>query len=150
MSKDVGKSPPTADPTVDCLVPCSSIRLDLLIDSPLSCRHLEVLESISVAAVGNNLLSRAKELDDSAPSNLQVRVASSQKGYVGPYNPTHLNGNSDLVPSSRPVQFVGEPLRAEQRWLSDGEVCAVKSDLAVVSIVVHKPIIEADLQRRKN
>jgi hypothetical protein len=31
VSKDVGKSPPMADPAVDCLMPCSNIRLHLVI-----------------------------------------------------------------------------------------------------------------------
>jgi hypothetical protein len=108
------------------------------------------LESVSVAAIGNNLLSRAEELDDSAPSDLQVGEAASRKRSVGPHDPARLNGDSNLIPNSRPVQFVGEPLRTERRRLSDGEVGAVESDLAAVLIVVHKPIAEADLERRKD
>jgi hypothetical protein len=104
-----------------------------------------VLESVSVAAVSHNLLSRAEELDDSAPSDLQVGVASSRKGSVGPHNPTCSNTDSDLVPKTRAIQFVGEPLWTEWRRLSDGEVRAIESDLAAVSIVLYKTIIEADL-----
>jgi hypothetical protein len=104
-----------------------------------------VLESISVTAVSDDLLSRTKELDDLAPSDLQVGVASSREGSVGPHDPTGLNGDSNLIPKSWSVQFVGEPLRTERRWLSDGEVGAVESDLAAVSIVLFETIIEADL-----
>jgi hypothetical protein len=103
------------------------------------------LESVSVAAIGNNLLSRAEELDDSAPSDLQVGEASSRKGAVGPHNPTCLNTDSDFIPNTWAIQFVGEPLWTERRRLSDGEVGAVESDLAAVSIVLYETIIEADL-----
>jgi hypothetical protein len=107
-----------------------------------------VLESVSVAAISDDLLSRGKELNDSAPSDLQVGIASSRKGSVGPHDPTRLNGDSDLVPKTRSVQFVGEPLWTERCRLSDWEVGAIESDLAAVSIVLYETIIEADLFRR--
>jgi hypothetical protein len=56
-----------------------------------------------------------------------------------------LNTDSDFVPNTRAIQFVGEPLWTERRRLSDGEVGAVESDLAAVSIVLYETIIEADL-----
>jgi hypothetical protein len=90
MPKDVGKSPPTADPSIDCLVPCSSVRLHLLVEGPLSGWRLIVVEAVSVAAIDNHFLARLKHFVDARLGNLRVGVAG-WKGTVRPHDPAHLN-----------------------------------------------------------
>jgi hypothetical protein len=90
VSKDVGKSPPTADPTVDCLVPCSSIRLHLLVQCKLSSWTLKAKEAVSVAAIDNHLLTWFKLVIDARLGNLRVGPGS-WKGSDGPHDPARFN-----------------------------------------------------------
>jgi len=62
--------------------------------------------------------------------DLQVGPLPSSMRSICPDNPTSLDADSHLVPDSRTVVLVREPLLGEWRWFVDPKICSINSHLA--------------------